>query len=156
MARWGGHEVEFLLSANPGQAPRSLSRIASGGELSRIMLALKSVLARADFTGTLIFDEVDAGISGGMAEIVGRKLRALGESHQVLCVTHLPQIAALAAEHVRVAKAVEAGQTYTRAEMLDGEGKVREVARLLSGLDVSDHSVRSAEEMVQRGQRPPL
>jgi DNA repair protein RecN (Recombination protein N) len=152
----GGDEVEFLLSANPGQAPRPLSRIASGGELSRIMLALKSVLSRADLTGALIFDEVDSGISGAMAEIVGRKLRALGESHQVLCVTHLPQIAALASGHVRVSKDVNAGQTYTRAESLDGEGKVREIARLLSGLDVSDLSVRSAEEMVQRGQRPEL
>jgi len=124
--------------------------------LSRIMLALKSVLAKADLTGTLIFDEVDAGISGAMAEIVGRKLRGLGESHQVLCVTHLPQIAALAGAHVRVTKRVDGGQTYTQAEMLDGDGKVKEVARLLSGLDVSDHSIRSAEEMVQRGQRPPL
>jgi len=152
----GGDEVEFLLGPNPGQAPRPLSRIASGGELSRIMLALKSVLAKADLTGTLIFDEVDAGISGAMAEIVGRKLRGLGESHQVLCVTHLPQIAALAAQHVRVTKRIEKNQTYTQAQPLDGDGKVREVARLLSGLDVSDHSVRSAEEMVQRGQRPPL
>jgi DNA repair protein RecN (Recombination protein N) len=152
----GGDEVEFQLSTNPGQAPRPLSRIASGGELSRIMLALKSVLAKADLTATLIFDEVDSGISGAMAEVVGRKLRALGESHQVLCVTHLPQIAALASHHVRVLKEIERGQTYTRVEMLHGEAKVREVARLLSGLDVSDHSVRSAEEMVQRGQRPPL
>ena len=152
----GGDEVEFLLGANPGQAPRPLSRIASGGELSRIMLALKSVLSRADLTGALIFDEVDAGVSGAIAEIVGRKLRALGESHQVLCVTHLPQIAALATSHVRVTKEVSDGQTYTRAGMLDGPGKVREVARLLSGVDVSDLSVRSAEEMVQRGRQAEL
>jgi len=152
----GGDEVEFLLSANPGQAPRPLSRIASGGELSRIMLALRSALSRADLTGSLIFDEVDSGVSGAVAEIVGRKLRALGESHQVLCVTHLPQIAALAANHVRVTKDVSDGQTYTRAEMLDDEGKVREVARLLSGIDVSDLSVRSAQEMVQRGRQAEL
>jgi len=120
------------------------------------MLALESALSRADLTGSLIFDEVDAGVSGAIAEIVGRKLRALGESHQVLCVTHLPQIAALATSHVRVTKDVSAGQTYTRAGLLDGEGKVREVARLLSGVDVSDLSVRSAEEMVQRGRQAEL
>lgn len=152
----GGDEVEFLLSTNPGQALRPLSKIASGGELSRIMLALKSVLAKADPTSTLVFDEVDAGISGAMAEIVGRKLRGLGESHQVLCVTHLPQIAALATQHVLVSKRMEAAETFTRAEPLSDADKVREIARLLSGIDLSDHSLRSAEEMVQRGQRSPL
>lgn len=147
----GADDVEFLLSPNPGQALRPLVRIASGGELSRIMLALQTVLTRADPTGTLIFDEVDAGISGGMAEIVGRKLRALGTGHQVLCITHLPQIAALAAHHVLVSKEMDRQQTYTRAQPLDGDSKVREVARLLSGIEVTDRSLRSAEELVQRG-----
>ena len=147
----GGDDVEFLLSSNPGQAVRPLANIASGGELSRIMLALKSVLTKSDPTGTLIFDEVDQGISGGAAEVVGSKLRALGDSHQVLCVTHLPQIAALGDHHMLVTKEMDRQQTYTRAKPLDTESKVREVARLLSGIEVSGHSLRSAEEMVERG-----
>jgi DNA repair protein RecN (Recombination protein N) len=149
----GMDTVEFLLSANPGQALRPLARIASGGELSRTMLALKTVLAQADPTGTLIFDEVDAGIGGRMAEIVGRKLQSLGATHQVLCVTHLPQIAALGHHHVRVTKHAEDGQTYTRAEWLDEQGQVREVARLLSGVEVTSRSLASAEEMVSRGRQ---
>ena len=147
----GMDTVEFLLSTNTGQSVRPLSRIASGGELSRTMLALKTVLTRADPTGTLIFDEVDAGIGGRMAEIVGRKLRSLGATHQVLCVTHLPQIAALGNRHVLVSKRAEGGQTYTRAEPLDEKEQVREVARLLSGIEVTSRSLASAEEMVSRG-----
>jgi len=143
--------VEFLLSTNAGQAVRPLSRIASGGELSRTMLALKTVLTEADPTGTLIFDEVDAGISGRMAEIVGRKLRALGGAHQVLCVTHLPQIAALGNRHVLVSKEARDEQTYTRAQPLNAQEQVQEVARLLSGVEVTSRSLASAEEMVSRG-----
>jgi DNA repair protein RecN (Recombination protein N) len=150
----GMDTVEFLLSTNAGQAVRPLSRIASGGELSRTMLALKSVLAQADPTGTLIFDEVDAGISGRMAEIVGRKLQTLGATHQVLCVTHLPQIAALGDRHVLVRKHTARGQTYTQAELLAEQDKVREVARLLSGVEVTSRSLASAEEMVSRGRAP--
>lgn len=146
----GVDAVEFLLSTSPGQVLRPLSQIASGGELSRIMLALKTVLARADPTKTLIFDEVDAGIGGNMAEIVGRKLRALGTTHQVLCVTHLPQIAALGSRHVLVTKIAENGQTYTHAEPLGEQEKVQEVARLLSGINISSHSLASAQEMVER------
>ncbi|HKI98946.1 MAG TPA: DNA repair protein RecN [bacterium] len=149
----GMDSVEFLLSTNAGQAVRPLSRIASGGELSRTMLALKTVLTQADPTGTLIFDEVDAGVSGRVAEIVGRKLRALGATHQVLCVTHLPQIAALGNRHVRVSKHAEAGQTFTRAEPLDEREQVQEVARLLSGIEVTSRSLASAEEMVTRGRQ---
>ena len=147
----GMDKVEFQLSANPGQDPRPLARIASGGELSRTMLALKTVLAAADPTTTLIFDEVDAGISGRMAEIVGRKLRALGNGHQVLCVTHLPQIAALGAQHVLVEKTERGGHTFTSVAHLDDGGQVREVARLLSGIDISDSSLAAAREMVQKG-----
>jgi DNA repair protein RecN (Recombination protein N) len=149
----GMDTVEFLLSTNAGQAVRPLSRIASGGELSRTMLALKTVLTEADPTATLIFDEVDAGISGRMAEIVGRKLRALGAAHQVLCVTHLPQIAALGNRHVRVSKHAERGQTFTRAEILGEREQVQEVARLLSGIEVTTSSLASAEEMVSRGRQ---
>lgn len=149
----GMDRVEFLLSTNPGQPQRPLARVASGGELSRTMLALKSVLTEADPTKTLIFDEVDAGISGKMAEIVGRKLRRLGATHQVLCVTHLPQIAALSEAHVRVSKHAEAGETFTRAEPLDETEKVAEVARLLSGIEVTPQSLASAEELVSRGRQ---
>jgi DNA repair protein RecN (Recombination protein N) len=117
------------------------------------MLALKSVLAQADPTGTLIFDEVDAGIGGRMAEIVGHKLRALGATHQALCVTHLPQIAALGNRHVLVSKHAEDGQTYTRAEPLDRRRQVQEVARLLSGIEITHQSLASAEEMVNRGRQ---
>ncbi len=144
----GMESVEFLLSTNPGQAPRPLARIASGGELSRTMLALKTVLAAVDPTRTLIFDEVDAGISGATAEIVGRKLKALGATHQVLCITHLPQIAAQAAWHFRVTKDSDGAQTYTRVAALAREEQVREIARMLSGVEVTDRSLASAEELV--------
>ena len=151
----GAESAEFLLSTNPGQAPRPLSRIASGGELSRTMLALKTILAQADPTSVLIFDEVDAGISGATSEIVGRKLRALGRTHQVLCVTHLPQIAAQSNHHFRVSKAVRQRDTFTTVAALDQNERVREVARLLSGLEVSDKSLASAAELVGRAQESP-
>lgn len=151
----GMDKVEFRLSTNPGQNLRPFSRIASGGELSRTMLALKSILAETDSTPTLIFDEVDAGISGATAEMVGTKLRTLGKTHQVFCVTHLPQIAALGGTHVLVSKESRQHQTFTRITPLGEKEKVAEVARLLSGIDVSDHSMASAEEMVNRARRAP-
>jgi DNA repair protein RecN (Recombination protein N) len=149
----GLDRIEFLLSTNPGQPPRPLARIASGGELSRTMLAMKTVLADVDPTRTLIFDEVDAGISGAVAEIVGRKLRALGRARQVLCITHLPQIAAQGVHHLQVTKSSNGTQTFTTLVPLEGQDKVREVARLLSGVTVTPHSLASAEEMVNRGNR---
>lgn len=151
----GMDKVEFRLSTNPGQNLRPFSRIASGGELSRTMLALKTILAKSDATPTLIFDEVDAGISGATAEMVGSKLRSLGEIHQVFCVTHLPQIAALGGSHVLVTKELHQHETFTRIASLSEKEKVAEVARLLSGINVSDHSVASAEEMLTRGRRTP-
>lgn len=149
----GMDKVEFKLSTNAGQKLRPFARIASGGELSRTMLALKSILAKSDTTRTLIFDEVDAGISGALAEKVGHRLRDLGETHQVLCITHLPQIAALGANNVLVSKEMQERQTFTRITPLDEQQKVAEVARLLSGIEVSDHSLASAEEMVNRGRQ---
>lgn len=140
----GQESVEFMLSANPGQPEQPLARIASGGELSRVMLALISVLVSVESTPTLIFDEVDAGISGGVAEIVGRKLRALGESKQVLCVTHLPQIAALAKNHHCVRKQLHQGHTHTEVERISGEARVQEIARLLSGLEITEAARQSA------------
>jgi len=153
MTASGLDRVEFLLSTNPGQPPRPLARIASGGELSRTMLAMKTVLADVDPTRTLIFDEVDAGISGAVAEIVGSKLRALGRARQVLCITHLPQIAAQGVHHLQVTKSSNGTQTFTTLIPLEGPDKVREVARLLSGVTVTPHSLASAEEMVNRGNR---
>ena len=125
--------VEFLLAPNPGEPLKPLARIASGGETSRIMLALKTILSRADAVPILIFDEIDTGISGRSGQVVGEKLWALGQSHQVLCVTHLPQIAVLADTHFRVSKALSADRTITQVEQLTAAGRTQEVAQMLGG-----------------------
>jgi DNA repair protein RecN (Recombination protein N) len=156
-AKWGENgleEVEFLISPNPGEELRPLARIASGGELSRVMLALKSV-ATADAAGkTLIFDEVDAGIGGRVAEVVGRKLKAIARTHQVLCVTHLPQIASLADSHWAVRKRVERGRTITEVRQLTAAERVEEIARMLGGESVTDAARNHAREMVNRSSKP--
>ena len=145
----GLETAEFLLSPNPGEDLRPLARIASGGELSRILLALKSV-ANLDAQGkTLVFDEVDAGIGGRVAEVVGRKLRDMARRHQVLCVTHLPQIASMADRHLVVRKRVERGRTTTEVGLLDAAERVEEVARMLGGETVTDAARRHAREMVK-------
>jgi DNA repair protein RecN (Recombination protein N) len=150
----GLERAEFLLSPNPGEELRPLVRIASGGELSRILLALKSV-ASLDVPGkTLVFDEVDAGIGGRVAEVVGRKLRAMAARHQVLCVTHLPQIASLAEAHYAVRKQVERGRTVVDVRALSADERVEEVARMLGGESVTDTARRHAREMVKQGLRP--
>jgi DNA repair protein RecN (Recombination protein N) len=149
----GLETAEFLLSPNPGEELRPLARIASGGELSRILLALKSV-ATLDAAGqTLVFDEVDAGIGGRVAEVVGRKLRAMAQRHQVLCVTHLPQIASLADAHYVVRKNTERGRTTTVLERLHDGERVEEVARMLGGETVTDTARKHAKEMVRQGVR---
>jgi DNA repair protein RecN (Recombination protein N) len=146
----GLETAEFLLSPNPGEELRPLARIASGGELSRILLALKSV-ASLDARGkTLVFDEVDAGIGGRVAEVVGRKLRDMAQRHQVLCVTHLPQIASMADRHLVVRKQVERGRTTTEVGVLDASERVEEVARMLGGETVTDAARRHAREMVKQ------
>ena len=146
----GLETAEFLLSPNPGEELRPLARIASGGELSRILLALKSV-ASLDARGkTLVFDEVDAGIGGRVAEVVGRKLRDMARHHQVLCVTHLPQIASMADRHLVVRKQVERGRTTTEVGVLDASERVEEVARMLGGETVTDAARRHAREMVRQ------
>ncbi len=129
----GVDEVEFLIAPNVGEAPRPLHRIASGGEISRVMLALKTVLSEMDRVSIVVFDEVDSGIGGGTATVVGRKLRQLAASRQVVCITHLPQIAAMADRHFRVEKAVEGDRTRTTATQLDDEGRVAELAQMLGG-----------------------
>lgn len=143
----GADTVEFYLSANPGEAPKPLARIASGGELSRIMLALKTLTAGAGEARTLLFDEVDAGIGGTVADAVGRRLHALARSRQILCITHLPQIAALADHHFAVEKRVVQGRTVTSVRALSGEDRVRELARMLGGTGVD--SERYARRLLQ-------
>lgn len=145
----GLERVEFLLSPNPGEELRPLARIASGGELSRIMLALQSVATTESDVGTLVFDEVDAGIGGRVAEMVGRKLRAISRHHQVLCVTHLAQIAGMADQHYAVAKHVERGRTVTQVRTLGPEERVEEIARMLGGETVSPAARAHASEMLK-------
>jgi DNA repair protein RecN (Recombination protein N) len=144
----GIDDAEFFLAANPGEAARPLARIASGGELSRVMLALKT-LATTDAPGkTLVFDEVDAGIGGRAADMVGKRLRQLGDRFQVLCITHLPQVAAHAGVHYRVVKDVEGERTLTRVARLDGEGRAQELARMIAGTDASNRVLAGAREMI--------
>jgi DNA repair protein RecN (Recombination protein N) len=151
----GLEAVELLLSPNQGEELRPLARIASGGELSRILLALKSVASVSDGRPqTMVFDEVDAGIGGRVAEVVGRKLRAIADRHQVLCVTHLPQIASLADRHFVVRKRLERGRTWTEVDRLEGAERVEEVARMLGGETITETARKHAREMVRQGLRP--
>lgn len=147
----GGDMVEFLISANTGEPPKPLERIASGGELSRIMLALKSVLSDKDGVETVIFDEVDAGISGKTSRKVGLKLREIARQIQVICVTHSAQIASLADKHFLISKEDEEGRTQTKVLELDGEGRIAEVARILGGIDVTETQRAVAREMIEEG-----
>jgi DNA repair protein RecN (Recombination protein N) len=151
--RWGTDEIEFLLSANPGEEPKELAKVASGGELSRISLALKSALARDSRQETLIFDEVDTGISGRVAEIVGQKLAALAKRQQLLCVTHLPQIASLPGRHYRVQKRSEKDETWTETTLVDREGREQEIAGMLSGQAVSESALHHARELLSAAQK---
>lgn len=144
----GYDRVEFLLSANIGEDLRPLSRIASGGELSRIMLALKTILARKTSVETIIFDEIDSGIGGATAEIIGEKLRSLSEYNQVLCITHLPQIAGKGDAHFIVKKMVRDNRTQAAIMLLSPEERVREIARLLGGKVISERAMAHAEEML--------
>jgi len=150
----GCDDVEFHVSANPGQPPRALARVASGGELSRISLALQVATLNAAHLPCLVFDEVDAGVGGAVAEMVGRQLHALAASGQVLCVTHLPQVAARADRQVRVCKQTSAGQTRTSLEPLDGETRVEELARMLGGAEITPRTREHAREMLEAARAP--
>jgi len=145
----GADEIEFLVSANPGQPPRPLAKVASGGELSRISLAIQVAAAQTDALPCLVFDEVDAGVGGGVAEIVGRQLRTLGERTQVLCVTHLPQVASQAHAHVRVAKLTDGKTTRTSLHPLSEAERVEEIARMLGGVDITAKAREHAAEMLR-------
>jgi DNA repair protein RecN (Recombination protein N) len=149
----GMDEVEFLISPNIGEALKPLSKIASGGELSRIMLAMKTILAEMGAGQTLIFDEVDAGIGGATAEVVGKRLRALSRRHQVLCVTHLPQIACFADTHHFVSKETKGGRTITRVQRLEGDGIADEIARMLGGVRITSRTRAHAREMIENTKR---
>ena len=144
----GMDTVAFYMSANAGEALKPLSKVASGGELARIMLAMKNVLAGQDQVSTLIFDEVDTGVSGRAAQKVAEKLRSVSRTKQVLCVTHLPQLAALASVHLLIAKTERDGRTYTTVTPLDREGRMQELARIIGGTNITETTLRSAAEML--------
>ncbi len=146
----GSDRIELLVTANPGQNARPLAKIASGGELSRLSLAIQVLRAGDAGIGTLVFDEVDAGIGGAVAEIVGRELRRLAHRRQILCVTHLAQLASLAHHHVQIAKSSGAGRVTTTAHPLDARGRIDEIARMLGGVTISQKTRRHAEEMLAR------
>ena len=144
----GSDEVEFYLTANKGEESRPLNKIASGGELSRIILALKNVLSRTGSVSSIIFDEVDNGIGGAVAEIVGRKLKEVSANHQIVCITHLPQIACFGDKHMYVSKKVVKDRTVTSLEELDSEQKIEEISRMLGGVNVTQKTREHAKEML--------
>lgn len=143
----GTDDAEFLISTNPGEPVKSLGKVASGGELSRIMLAIKTILADTDAIETLIFDEIDSGISGRTAQMVSEKMNLLGRNHQIICITHLPQIAAMADAHFLIEKSVENKTTHSNIRELNDEEKVNELARMLGGVEITDKVKESALEM---------
>jgi DNA repair protein RecN (Recombination protein N) len=149
----GTDRVEFLISPNIGEGVKPLAKIASGGELSRMMLAMKRILAKVGGRQVLIFDEVDSGIGGAIAEVVGRKLKELSRDHQVICVTHLPQIACYADTHYSVSKEVKAGRTVTRVDRLEKERAVDEIARMLGGVKVTEKTKLHAKEMIENARK---
>lgn len=151
----GLEQVEFLVAGHAGVSPRPLAKVASGGELARISLAISVIASEASPTPTLIFDEVDSGIGGAVAEVVGQRLRELGTRRQVLCVTHLPQVAALANHHVQVAKQTVGGNTRSDLMVLDATGRVDEIARMLGGASLTDTTRRHADEMLAAGRAHP-
>ena len=141
---------EFMISANDGETPKPLHKIASGGELSRVMLSIKSVLLDKDTVGTMIFDEIDTGISGFAAGKVGTQLKKVASSRQVICVTHLAQIAAMADEHLLIEKSVRNGRTYTKVNSLDYQQRISEIARIMSGTELTENLYNSAKELIDR------
>jgi DNA repair protein RecN (Recombination protein N) len=152
--RFNGYDdVLFLISANVGLPPKPLSKVASGGELSRISLAIQVTTASDKTTPTLIFDEVDSGIGGGIAEIVGQKMRELSKNRQVLCVTHLPQVAAQAHQHLFVQKEHHTDMTASRVFLLSDEERITETARMLGGVDLTEKTVAHAKEMLFKNKK---
>jgi DNA repair protein RecN (Recombination protein N) len=149
ITRQGADQVEFLISANPGEPLRGLSKIASGGELSRIMLAMKTIFAKVDRIPVLVFDEVDTGVSGRAAQAIAEKLSLLSRSCQVFSITHLPQVACMADAHYLIRKTVEGERTFTQVTDLDAKGRIHELARMLGGVEVTETTLHHAEEMLK-------
>ena len=149
----GGENAEFYIRTNPGEAVKPLRQIASGGELSRVMLALRAVLAANDRVETLIFDEIDAGISGRTAQLVSEKLMEISRSRQVLCITHLPQLAAMADHHYLIEKATDGSRTETEIREITGEALYLELGRLIGGAEITDGVLKTAEEMKQLAEK---
>ena len=150
---WGIDDIEFLISANPGQPPMPLSRVASGGELSRMSLAIQVIAADGSRIPTMVFDEVDSGVGGRVAEMVGRRLQELGSKRQVLCVTHLPQVASLAGQHFRISKVSDGKATRTGVVVLGKEERIEELARMLGGVEITQKTIDHAAEMLAGGGR---
>ena len=148
----GADQIEYEISTNPGESVKPLGKIVSGGELSRIMLALKAILADKDEIETLIFDEIDTGISGRTAQKVSEKMSVIGKCHQVLCITHLPQIAAMADTHFEIEKHQKGTETITEIHPLEGEDSIRELARLLGGAEITEAVFQNAKEMKELAQ----
>ena len=146
----GYDKIEFLISANPGEPPKSLSKVASGGELSRIMLAIKNIISYNDTIGTLIFDEIDTGVSGRASQKIGLKLKSVSKNTQVICVTHSAQIASNADEHFLIQKEFNDNKTFTCVTPLDFEGRKQELARIMGGLEITDTLLQSAEELLNQ------
>lgn len=144
----GQDELEFLISSNAGEEPKPLAKIASGGELSRVMLSIKNVLAQKDRVGTAVFDEIDTGVSGKAAQKIGQKLQEVSCNRQVICVTHLAQVAVYADHHLLIEKSEEDGRTYTRIKPLDRQGRVEEIARMISGENLTETAIQNAREMI--------
>jgi len=152
LSETGRDSVEFYISTNPGEELKPLRRVASGGEISRITLALKTILSEVDQIPTVVFDEVDTGIGGRIAEAVGELLAQVSMTHQIICITHLPQISVYAANHFLVQKEIKRGETFTRIEKLDDESRKMEIARMLGGKDITDATVEHAAEFLRKGQ----
>jgi DNA repair protein RecN (Recombination protein N) len=142
--------VRFLFAPNPGEPPRPLAKIASGGELSRVMLAMKQALAQSDQVTTYVFDEVDSGVGGAVAETIGRKLKAIAADRQVIAITHLPQIAVFADVHLRVTKSVKDDRTTVSIETLDQKRRSAEIARMLSGATPTKQATAHADDLLRR------
>ena len=149
----GFDKIEFLISTNLGEELKPLSKIASGGEMSRIMLAFKSILAFFDKIPTMIFDEIDTGISGRTAQIVGEKIYKISKEHQVICISHLPQIAALGDSHYVINKVVEDNKTRTKVDKLSDQGRIEEMARLLGGVNLTETTLKHASEMIEMSKK---
>jgi DNA repair protein RecN (Recombination protein N) len=150
----GLERVEYCVTTNPGQPVQPLAKVASGGELARISLAIQVIAAGSGNIPTLVFDEVDVGIGGGIAEVVGRLLKNLSDNRQVLCVTHQPQVASLAHQHLQVSKQSEKQKTITDVSPISEQDRVDEIARMLGGLEITEQTLSHAREMIERGQQP--